>query len=204
MWAGRIPTAGRALLRWALYQAALGAARTPAGRAWLDALRAKRAGDRFAFCTAVVELAAKLLRIVWGVWRSGRPCDPPRALGTPPPAGAEARRPRSGSLSWPGRTGCGSPSGRRRQSGRQHTPPAAQGSGSASATWRRPGRPRRDPGAPLSLPEPGHGRLGASGSDDLGWPTTMGRGSRWAGAALPRAAGSSPHAHADGHRRILP
>jgi len=86
-WAGtgRISKAGRALLRWALYQAALGAARTPAGRARLAALRAKRAGDRFAFFKATVELAAKLLRTVWGVWRSGRPYDPGRALGTPAP-----------------------------------------------------------------------------------------------------------------------
>jgi transposase len=92
-WAGtgRISKAGRALLRWALYQAALGAARTPAGRARLAALRAKRAGDRFAFFKATVELAAKLLRIVWGVWRSGRPYDPARALGAPAP-GAPARR----------------------------------------------------------------------------------------------------------------
>jgi len=83
---GRISKAGRALLRWALYQGALGAARTRAGRAWLAALRAKRAGDRFAFFKAAVELAAKLLRIVWGVWRSGRPYDPARALGLPAPA----------------------------------------------------------------------------------------------------------------------
>jgi transposase len=94
-WAGtgRISKAGRALLRWALYQAALGAARTPAGRAWLAALRAKRQGDRFAFFKAVVELAAKVLRIVWGVWRSGRPYDPARALGALRPApAAPARR----------------------------------------------------------------------------------------------------------------
>jgi transposase len=91
---GRISKAGRALLRWALYQAALGAARTRAGRAWLDALRAKRAGDRYAFFKAAVELAAKLLRIVWGVWRSGRPYDPARALGAlrPPPAAPAPRR----------------------------------------------------------------------------------------------------------------
>jgi hypothetical protein len=30
---------------------------------------------------AVVELAAKVLRIVWGVWRSGTPYDPRRAGG---------------------------------------------------------------------------------------------------------------------------
>jgi hypothetical protein len=35
----------------------------------------------------MVELAAKLLRVIWGVWRSGRPYDPARAL----PAGASPR-----------------------------------------------------------------------------------------------------------------
>lgn len=79
-WAGtaRISRCGRPLLRWALYQAALGAARTAVGRAWRAALRAKRAGDPHAFFKANVELAAKLLRVVWGVWRSGRPYDPHR------------------------------------------------------------------------------------------------------------------------------
>jgi transposase len=74
-WAGtpRISRCGRALLRWARYQAALGAARTAAGRAWRERLIAKRQGDRHAFVKANVELAAKLLRRVWGVWRSGRP-----------------------------------------------------------------------------------------------------------------------------------
>jgi hypothetical protein len=84
---GRISKAGRALLRWALYQAALGACRSPAWRARREALRAKRAGDRFAFFKTMVELAAKLLRVIWGVWRSGRPYDPARAL----PAGAAPR-----------------------------------------------------------------------------------------------------------------
>ena len=42
----RISKAGRPLLRWALYQAALGAAKTPAWRARRAALRAKRQGDR--------------------------------------------------------------------------------------------------------------------------------------------------------------
>jgi len=73
---GRISKAGRALLRWALYQAAVGAARSPGWRARREALIAKRAGDRYAFFKANVELAAKLLRLVWGVWRSGRPYDP--------------------------------------------------------------------------------------------------------------------------------
>ncbi len=75
---GRISRCGRPLLRWALYQAALGAARTAAGRAWRAAMREKRHGDPHAFFKANVELAAKLLRLVWGVWRSGRPYDPAR------------------------------------------------------------------------------------------------------------------------------
>jgi transposase len=77
----RISKCGRGLLRWALYQAAVGAARTVAGRARLAALKAKRHGDRFAGFKALVELAAKLLRVVWGVWRSGAPYDPQRAGG---------------------------------------------------------------------------------------------------------------------------
>jgi transposase len=77
----RISKCGRGLLRWALYQAARGCARTAGGRARLAALTAKRAGDRYAGLKATVELAAKLLRVVWGVWRSGRPYDPTRAGG---------------------------------------------------------------------------------------------------------------------------
>ncbi len=77
----RISKCGRGLLRWALYQAAVGAARTAAGRARLAAFKAKRQGDRFAGFKAVVELAAKLLRVVWGVWRSGTPYDPRRTGG---------------------------------------------------------------------------------------------------------------------------
>ncbi|MGD0267332.1 MAG: transposase [Candidatus Methylomirabilota bacterium] len=77
----RISKCGRGLLRWALYQAALGAARTVAGRARLAALKTKRHGDRYAGFKATVELAAKLLRVVWGVWRSGTPYDPLRAGG---------------------------------------------------------------------------------------------------------------------------
>jgi len=77
-WAGtaRISKCGRPLLRWALYQAALGAARTPQWRARREAMITKRQGDRYAFFKATVELAAKLLRLVWGVWRSGRAYDP--------------------------------------------------------------------------------------------------------------------------------
>jgi transposase len=77
----RISKCGRGLLRWALYQAAKGLARTAGGRARLAALQAKRAGDRYAGLKAIVELAAKVLRIVWGVWRSERPYDPTRAGG---------------------------------------------------------------------------------------------------------------------------
>ena len=101
-WAGtpRISKAGRPLLRWALYQAALGACRNAQWRARREALIAKRHGDRFAFFKATVELAAKLLRLVWGVWRSGRPYESARVHGgpatrpaiTPRPAGAGRRR----------------------------------------------------------------------------------------------------------------
>jgi transposase len=77
----RISKCGRGLLRWALYHAAMGLARTAPGRARLAALKAKRHGDRYAGLKAIVELAAKVLRIVWGVWRSGTPYGPARAGG---------------------------------------------------------------------------------------------------------------------------
>jgi transposase len=77
----RISKCGRSLLRWALYHAAVGAARTVAGRARLAALKAKRRGDRYAGFKAIVELAAKQLRVIWGVWRSGMPYDPTRVGG---------------------------------------------------------------------------------------------------------------------------
>jgi transposase len=77
----RISKGGRGLLRWALYHAAVGLARTTAGRARLAALKAKRQGDRYAGFKAVVELAAKQLRVIWGVWRRGTPYDPTRAGG---------------------------------------------------------------------------------------------------------------------------
>ena len=77
----RISKCGRGLLRWALYQAAGGLARSVTGRARFAALKAKRCGDRFAGFKAMVELAAKQLRLVWGVWRSGTPYDPARAGG---------------------------------------------------------------------------------------------------------------------------
>ena len=54
---------------------------TAASRARLAALKAKRQGDRFAGFKAIVELAAKVLRVVWGVWRSNTPYDPRRAGG---------------------------------------------------------------------------------------------------------------------------
>ena len=77
----RISKCGRSLLRWALYHAAMGLARTATGRARLQALTAKRHGDRYAGFKAIVELAAKVLRVVWGVWRSGSPYDPLRTGG---------------------------------------------------------------------------------------------------------------------------
>jgi transposase len=77
----RISKCGRGLLRWALYHAAMGMARTGTGRARLAALKAKRQGDRYAGFKAIVELAAKVLRVVWGVWRSGSPYDPLRGGG---------------------------------------------------------------------------------------------------------------------------
>jgi hypothetical protein len=84
-WTGtmRISKCGRPLLRWALYQAALGACRNPGWYARREALIAKRQGDRYAFLKANTELAAKLLHLVWGVWRSGRPYDPARLHGRP-------------------------------------------------------------------------------------------------------------------------
>ncbi|MBI2455517.1 MAG: IS110 family transposase [candidate division NC10 bacterium] len=77
----RISKCGRGLLRWALYHAAMGMARTTAGRARPAAFKAKRQGDRYAGFKAIVELAAKVLRVVWGVWRSGTPYDPLRTGG---------------------------------------------------------------------------------------------------------------------------
>ena len=77
----RISKCGRGLLRWALYHAAMGMARTAVGRARLAACKAKRHGDRYAGFKAIVELAAKVLRVAWGVWRSGTPYDPRRTGG---------------------------------------------------------------------------------------------------------------------------
>jgi transposase len=93
-WAGtaRISKCGRPLLRWALYQAAMGACRNPGWRARRETLIAKRHGDPHAFFKATVELAAKLLRLVWGIWRSGRPYDPSRVGGGPAAPSAIAPR----------------------------------------------------------------------------------------------------------------
>jgi transposase len=92
-WTGttRISKCGRPLLRWALYQAAMGACRNPGWHARREALIAKRQGDRYAFLKANTELAAKLLHLVWGVWRSGQPYDPRHRSGGPA-ALAPARR----------------------------------------------------------------------------------------------------------------
>ncbi len=92
----RISRCGKPLLRWARSQAALGACHNPRWRARREALIAKRQGDPHAFFKATVELAAKLLRLVWGVWRSGRPYDPAR-LGRRPVA-RPARASRRGAL----------------------------------------------------------------------------------------------------------
>jgi hypothetical protein len=126
--AARISRGGRPLLRWALYQAALGAARTAAGRAHRDRLRAKRAGDPHAFFKANVELAAKLLRLVWGVWRSGRPYDPARVgrgpavrSATVSPAAPTGRR--GAPPADQGRASIGDP--RARQAGRSSDTQAA-------------------------------------------------------------------------------
>ena len=63
-----------------------GVPRTAAGAARLAALKAKRRGDRYAGFKAIVELAAKQLRLVWGVWRSGDP-----RMTRPGPGGCAAR-----------------------------------------------------------------------------------------------------------------
>jgi transposase len=96
----RISRCGKPLLRWALYQAALGACRNPGWRTRREALIAKRQGDPHAFFKATTELAAKLLRLVWGVWRSGRPYDPAR-LGRGPTA-PPALAPRAARAGRPG------------------------------------------------------------------------------------------------------
>jgi len=132
-WTGtaRISKCGRPLLRWALYQAALGAARTPLWRTRRAAMIAKRHGDRFAFLKANIELAAKLLRLVWGVWRSGRAYELGRVEGRPRrrgkaraahPAevgrgGSRAGEPCSAARGQAGGRGAGPPSGRSQRKG---------------------------------------------------------------------------------------
>jgi len=136
-WAGtaRISKAGRPLLRWALYQAALGAARTPTWRARREAMIAKRKGDPHAFFKATVELAAKLLRLVWGIWRSGRPYDPARVEGSPAARPAIApRAARAGRRGAPpspqGQAAIGEP--RASQAGRSSaTRPLSRGNGTS-------------------------------------------------------------------------
>jgi transposase len=110
-WRGtpRISKCGRPLLRWALYQAAMGACRNAAWRARREAWIAKRRGDRFAFFKATTELAAKLLRLVWGVWRSGRPYDPARVVAPPPQGPTPVGEPRTKPV---GRRAAPRPSGR--------------------------------------------------------------------------------------------
>jgi len=128
---GRISKAGRALLRWALYQAALGACHNPAWRARREALLAKRQGDRHAFFKATVELGAKLLRLVWGVWRSGQPYDPARGPAAPlAPAHRKTRVGRRSALVAPPTR---SPRGRR---------PAAAAPGPVSTPAPAPRQPR--------------------------------------------------------------
>ena len=131
-WAGtaRISRCGRPLLRWALYPAALGAARTPVWRVRREALRAKRAGDPHAFFKATVELAAKLLRLVWGIWRSGRPYDPAR-VSRRPAAGPRLGRGRREALpSGKGQAEIGDPSAS--QAGRSSvTRPWSRGKGTS-------------------------------------------------------------------------
>jgi transposase len=114
-WAGtaRVSKCGRPLLRGALYQAVLGACRTPGWRARREAMITKRKGDRDAFFKATVEVAAKRLRLVWGVWRSGRPFDPMR-VGAPV---AEPPGPATGPAIAPTRA----------RAGRRGAPPSGQG-----------------------------------------------------------------------------
>ena len=62
-WVGtaRISRCGRPLLRWALYQAALGGCRTPAWRAKRTALLSKRQGDPHVFFKTIVEAGGQAL-----------------------------------------------------------------------------------------------------------------------------------------------
>jgi transposase len=62
---------GNAALRALLYNAASSAARSGVFKGYYQALRAKK----FASTQALIILARKLLRIAYGVWRSGKPFD---------------------------------------------------------------------------------------------------------------------------------
>ena len=138
-WAGtaRISRGGRALLRWALYQAAMGACRNAGWRARREALIAKRRGDRFAFFKANTELAAKLLRLVWGVWRSGRPYDPARVDGGPAARPAiAAPRARAGRRAAPP-SGQGQAASEQPRSGQSGRMAGTQASRAKSGTRRR-------------------------------------------------------------------
>ena len=55
--------------------------RMTVGQTRLAALKAKRRRDRYAGFKAVTALAAKQVRVVWGVGRSGTPYTPTRAAG---------------------------------------------------------------------------------------------------------------------------
>ena len=69
----------------------------------------KRAGDRYAFFKANVELSARILRIVWGVLQSGKPYNEGKAFSA-----LRRRRRESGSPGCPRRRslGAGRPRGR--------------------------------------------------------------------------------------------
>ncbi len=139
-WTGtaRISKCGRPLLRWALYQAAIGACRNAGWRARREGFITKRHGDRFAFLKANIELAAKLLRLVWGVWRRGRPYDPNYRSGDPaarPVIAPRAARAGRRGAPPPGRgpAEIGEPSGRQagRIPGRRTLHPKSGTSGTA-------------------------------------------------------------------------
>ena len=98
----RISKCGRSLLRWALYHAAMGMARTTAGRARFTALKAKRHGDRSAGFKAIVELAAKVLRIVWGGLAERDPVRPAPDGGAPAAAALSTGAPDRKTSSSPG------------------------------------------------------------------------------------------------------
>ena len=73
----RLSKRGPAELRWQLYMAALSASTSVLMRPLYTSLC-----KRFATTEAVNILARKLLRIAWGVWKSGKAFDPARFAGT--------------------------------------------------------------------------------------------------------------------------